>query len=135
VNNPVSALSKLGSLIDLVPFNLLPKRLIVDYFLGDTQDERLTRNLLKLSARLAPEVWRARLRAAMAVNVSAQLQQIQVPILYLRARHDRLVPATQAELVKQLAPQTEIVEFDTPHFLLQVAPKRAAQVVGDFLNG
>jgi pimeloyl-ACP methyl ester carboxylesterase len=134
VHNPLPALGQLASLVDLVPINLLPKRLIVDYFLGETRDERLMQKLLEVSARLTPEVWRARAKAALAVDVSAQLRQIEVPILYLRARQDRLVLPTQAEIVKQLAPQTEIVDFDTPHFLLQTAPKRAARVVDDFLQ-
>ncbi len=133
-HNPVPALSQLRALVDFVPIDLLPKRLIVDYFLGDTQDAGLMNQLLAVSAKLAPEVWRARVKAALSINVTKQLQQVGAPILYLRARHDRLVPPAQAELVKQLAPQTEIMEFDTPHFLLQVAPREAAQVVSEFLE-
>lgn len=134
VHNPLPAFAHLQGLIDVVPIHLLPKRLIADYFLGDTEDERLMDNLLRVSARLTPEVWRARIKAALAVDVSAALRKIEAPILYLRARRDRLVPAAQAEYVKQLAPQTQIVDFDTPHFLLQVAPRRAAGVVSDFAN-
>jgi pimeloyl-ACP methyl ester carboxylesterase len=133
-HNPVPALGQLRALVDLVPIDLLPKRLIVDYFLGDTQDAGLMNKLLAVSAKLAAEVWRARVKAALAINVTKQLQQVSAPILYLRARHDRLVPQAQAELVKQLAPQTEIVDFDTPHFLLQVAPRQAAQAVSEFLG-
>lgn len=135
VHNPLPALGQLASLVDLVPINLLPKRVIVDYFLGETQDEHLMNKLLDVSAGLTPQVWRARVRAALAVDVSAQLKRIKAPLLYLRARHDRLVPPTQAEYVQQLAPQTEIVDFDTPHFLLQVAPARAAGLVSRFVRG
>jgi pimeloyl-[acyl-carrier protein] methyl ester esterase len=133
-HNPMPALARLGALVDLVPIQMLPKRLIVDYFLGETEDEALMRNLLDVSARLPAEVWRARVKAALAVDVTAQVRGLTQPVLYLRARRDRLVPPAQAELIKQLAPQTEIVDFDTPHFLLQVAPRRAAGVVGDFLQ-
>jgi pimeloyl-ACP methyl ester carboxylesterase len=135
VKNPLPVAAQLRALVDLVPIDLLPKRLIVDYFLGETEDVRLTQKLLAVSAKLAPEVWRARVKAAIAVDVSKALQQIEVPILYLRARHDRLVPPQQAQLAKRLAPQTQIADFDTPHFLLQVAPAPAAQTVAQFVRG
>jgi pimeloyl-ACP methyl ester carboxylesterase len=57
-----------------------------------------------------------------------------MPLLYLQARHDRVVPPAAAALVARLAPQTRIVDIDAPHCLLQAAPEAAAEAIIGFMR-
>lgn len=92
---------------------------------------------LKLDQALAPlsaEVMQARLEAVMSVDVTAKLPCIQVPVLYLRASEDLVVPRSASELIASLLAVHRIAEFKSPHCLLQVAPFSAAEVVLEFLR-
>ena len=72
---------------------------------------------------------RARVAAILAVDCRAQLRRIEVPMLYLRARDDRLVPASAGHAIQELRPDCEFIEIDAPHFLLQTEPKSCAAAV------
>jgi len=50
-------------------------------------------------------------------------------MLYLRARDDRLVPASAGRAIQELRPDCEFIEIDAPHFLLQTEPKSCAAAV------
>lgn len=55
-------------------------------------------------------------------------------LLYLRAREDRLVPASALAWVQQLRPDTRVAAFDAPHALLQACPVAAAKAVTAFVH-
>jgi pimeloyl-ACP methyl ester carboxylesterase len=80
-------------------------------------------------------VIRARVRAVLSVDVSAALSRVDVPVLYLRASEDRVVPQSASQAVVALIPTTKIVEFSAPHFLLQVLPLQTATAVREFMEG
>ncbi|HTW47945.1 MAG TPA: hypothetical protein VMD92_08350, partial [Acidobacteriaceae bacterium] len=60
-------------------------------------------------------------------------QRVAVPMLYLQARHDRLVPARCLGEIQRIRPEMRAVVVDGPHFLLQREPQQTAQVVTDFV--
>jgi pimeloyl-ACP methyl ester carboxylesterase len=62
------------------------------------------------------------------------LRRIEVPVLYLRARLDRLVSVRSWQDVQEALPQAELAEFDAPHFLLQTEPAGCAIRVRKFLD-
>ena len=70
----------------------------------------------------------------LSANISAKLSTVKVPVLYLRASRDRIVPASASALVAKLCPDTRVVELEAPHFLLQAVPAKAAQAVGAFVR-
>ena len=84
-------------------------------------------------AQASPATLVARLDAIATVDVRAALESVQVPVLYLRASEDRLVPSAAGDLVMRHARQGRIVELEGPHFLLQVAPERAAREIQAFV--
>jgi pimeloyl-ACP methyl ester carboxylesterase len=68
-----------------------------------------------------PQVIRQRLRAVAEVDVRPLLARVEVPVLYLRASEDRLVPSpASAELAA--IPRLRVAEIEGPHFLLQASP-------------
>jgi pimeloyl-ACP methyl ester carboxylesterase len=81
-----------------------------------------------------PHVLRDRLHAVTDVDVTAKLEQIGVPCLYLQATRDRLVPHSAARLVATHLPRVQIERIDAPHFLLQSAPAEAALIVAGFMR-
>ncbi len=76
----------------------------------------------------------ARLDAIATVDVRAALEAVQVPVLYLQASEDRLVPSAAGDQVIRHARQGRIVDLEGPHFLLQTAPERAAREIQAFVE-
>jgi pimeloyl-ACP methyl ester carboxylesterase len=101
--------------------------------LGKFSTPELRLALAQAIAQVTPEVMRARVHAVLCVDVTAQMASVKIPILYLRATQDKLVPRSASECVFHLNPRTQVVNVDAPHCLLQTTPLEAAQVVQKFL--
>ncbi|KQV47647.1 hypothetical protein ASE26_14290 [Duganella sp. Root198D2] len=127
--NPRPGLAALAPLVGAVPFKALPAAWLVAAPIRAAFRQAL--------GQLTTPALHARMRAVLAVDVCDRLAACDVPILYLRATRDRLVPRAAAALVAQLKPATTVIDFDAPHFLLQTAPEQAAHEVAAFvrLNG
>jgi pimeloyl-ACP methyl ester carboxylesterase len=76
----------------------------------------------------------ARLKAVASVDVSERLKAVKLPMLYLRATEDRLIPRRAAQYFLRLAPAGRVVELEGPHFLLQARPELAAVEIRRFLR-
>lgn len=133
--NPLPGLAWARQLLDAVPLDRMPLALLSALLMGRhaTPDRRAV--LARSLAQVAPRVLRARAQAALAVDRSDALREVHQPVLYLRAREDRIVSRASAELVERLAPRTRRIDFPAPHFLLQVMPQAAAAAVADFVAG
>jgi pimeloyl-ACP methyl ester carboxylesterase len=134
VRNPRPAFSGLRSLVAVLPLALAPVSLLGRLLLGRFSTSALQAALAKSLSQVSPSAIRARLQAVLSVNVSAKLSAVKVPVLYLRASRDSVVPASASALVAKLSPRTRVVELEAPHFLLQAAPAKAAQEVGAFVR-
>ncbi len=77
---------------------------------------------------------RNRLSEVIDIDVTASMFRISVPILYLRANQDRLVPKSAMTYIVASAPQARVMYLDGPHMLLQAAPMAVANVVKAFLE-
>jgi pimeloyl-ACP methyl ester carboxylesterase len=133
VRNPLPLLGILRPALDVVPVAALPMAVLSFLVLGRFATPLLREELAKSLALVAPAVLRARVRAVLSANVSLSLSRINVPLLYLRASEDRLVPGASSEIIVSLAPHTKVVDFPAPHFLLQVLPSAAASAVAEFV--
>lgn len=132
--SPRSALAVLRPLLAVAPVAALPLALLSYFVLGRFSSPALRRSLAESLAQVSPSALRARAGAAMSVDVSASLARVGVPVLFLRASEDRIVPKSASQSVVALAPATEVVEFSAPHFLLQVLPSQAAVTVRGFME-
>lgn len=133
VKNPLPMFGPLAPLLGLAPLFTPPSALLSPVLLGSFTSAALRKQLAQALAPLAPEAMRARLRAVLAVDVSSQLRQVGVPIMYLQARHDRLVPASAGRLIKTIRPDVMLTQIDGPHLLLQAQAKAGSSAVLDFL--
>jgi pimeloyl-ACP methyl ester carboxylesterase len=134
VRNPRPALSAVLPLVGILPVSLAPVAALSHLLLGRFATGTLRSALAQALKQVSPSALRARLKAVLSVNVSEKLSTVKVPVLYLRAAQDRLVPPSASALVAALSPGAEVVEFEAPHFLLQTVPDEAARVVGAFVR-
>lgn len=136
VKNPQVLLSRL-----IRPF-LKPKHLqketpawhIRTMLMNGVSDANLIRNIQSATAELTREVYFYRLREIADVNVTNILQKCELPILYLRAKKDRLVYESSMKLVEKLGKKVTVEYFDAPHMLLQTKPKQTAESIKRFMN-
>ncbi len=132
--NPRPSLGPLRILLPLLPVMPRPLGLLAWLLMGRLATDALRQALAQALRQLTPPVLTARLRAVMRVDVSAALCRVTVPILYLHATEDRVVPAAALDHIRALQPEMQVVPVAAPHFLLQTRPDEAAQAVLGFIS-
>jgi pimeloyl-ACP methyl ester carboxylesterase len=113
-------------------FRVIPRWLIRRELLGRFDQPALAHMVEAAIAGVHPAVLAARARAILDVDVSAQLQVCQVPILYLAAAEDRLVSRKSLAHIRRVQPRVEAVTLVSPHLLIQATPEDAARVIQAF---
>jgi pimeloyl-ACP methyl ester carboxylesterase len=134
VRNPRPLFSRSGKLVNLLPLAHIPNALKSRLFLGSFATVKLRAMMKQALSQASGATLRARLKTVLAVDVRAELGRIEIPILYLRAARDRVVPRSASELILRLAPHVRLVEFDAPHFLLQASAVDAAKQIRAFIH-
>ena len=128
-SNPLPVFGPFAKLVGAVPAFRVPPALVAPLLYAGRATPGLRRAHAQAMSRVTPATIRARVAAILAVDCRAQLRRIAVPMLYLRARDDRLVPASAGRAIQELRPDCEFIEIDAPHFLLQTEPKSCAAAV------
>lgn len=114
--------------------NWLPTWLLSAALLGRFASPPLPAMLRQSVAALSAPALRARIQAVIDVDLTHELPKLRVPLLYLRASEDRIIPPSCSEAIARAAPRVQIVEIEGPHMLLQVSPSAAAAAVTDFIR-
>jgi pimeloyl-ACP methyl ester carboxylesterase len=131
--NPLPVLGSMPWLLPLVPFGLAPMRVISALLLGRFSTAPLIAALRVTFDEVSTQIFKARLAAVARADMRPALANIRVPVLYLQATEDRLVPRRCADDIAHIATQTRIVDIEAPHTLLQVKPAAAAAAVKTFI--
>ena len=134
VRNPRPAFSALGALTGVMPVKLAPLGLLSYFLLGSHSTEQLRSSLAATLAKVSTIALRARVKAVLGVDVSAKLNTLKAPLLYLLATQDRVVPRSAVEEIARTLPAAWVVSINAPHFLLQVAPEAAASAIRAFMR-
>jgi pimeloyl-ACP methyl ester carboxylesterase len=132
VRSPIPVPRGFHSVLAALPIWRVPIRIAAAVLLGRSSSSIVRNRLAAAIAAVAPATWRARSRAVLSVDVVETLRRVQVPVLYLRGRSDRVVPRSAWNLIKSVLPSARIVELDGPHFLLQAKPAECAAQVTAF---
>jgi pimeloyl-ACP methyl ester carboxylesterase len=135
VRNPRPLLAPLRHLLGLVPFGTLPGFALRQALLAPYATPALQAELTAALAQVPPSVLRQRLRAVLETDASRSFARGSLPVLYLRARHDRLVPPANAVQILRQAAGAQLADIAAPHMLLQAAPEAAAVAVAAFIAG
>ncbi|MCC7600960.1 alpha/beta hydrolase [Janthinobacterium sp. FW305-129] len=134
VRNPRPMLAPLRHLLGCVPFGALPGFALRQALLAPCATPELQAELAAALAQVPPAVLRQRLRAVLETDASRSFARGSLPVLYLRGRHDRLVPPANAVQILRLAPGAQLADIAAPHMLLQAAPEAAADAVAAFIT-
>jgi len=132
--NPRPVLGSLRRLLPLLPFGLAPIGLIGALLLGRFATAPLLAAMRSTLTEVSIATLKARIDAVARIDVRSALPRIRVPVLYLRASEDGLVPGRCADAIAAAVPQARIVEIEAPHLMLQVAPAAAAAAVRAFVK-
>ncbi len=132
--NPRPWSAGLEALLKLFPAKLLPTAILSKFLLGRFSSAHLRAALRQALAMVSSKTLRTRAMAGSAIDVSAKLRQLHIPILYLRATGDLLVTRAACDHILEAAPHAQVAELEGPHLLLQAAPSAAATVVREFLR-
>lgn len=133
IRAPLHGLTMLPWLSRIIPFGILPGWLLAIPLFGWSWSTTLRSALSSALAKVSSEVLQHRLHEVLTVDVTAAAKAVQVPVLYLQATEDLLVPKSAARLLNDLMPTVRIAKFKAPHMLLQVAPTEAASVIELFM--
>jgi pimeloyl-ACP methyl ester carboxylesterase len=131
--NPLPLFGQLSRLIRAFPAMRPPAVLTAPWLYAGRGTPELRRAHALAVASVAPATLRARVAAVLAVNYLPLLPKIRVPMLYLQAAADRLIPRSAGLAIQRLRPDTEFESVDAPHFLLQTEPHRCAAVILRFV--
>jgi len=131
--SPLPALNWMGNgaLETLIRFT--PEALIGTILMGGFSTPPLRAALKRVLAEVEPRVLAHRMTAALAVDRTAALRRITLPVLDLRASQDHVVPDAAAHLIKACLPRATVRTLHGPHFLLQSQPDAAARAITDFM--
>jgi len=122
-------------LVAKFPFWKVPTRITMPMLFGNSGSPPM-RNLLRETLKeVMPAVWRARIEAVANVDVTTELQSIGVPILYIAASRDRIVPSSAGLEIERLAKSVQRVTVDGPHMLLQTKSEECIAQIQNFMKG
>lgn len=101
---------------------------------GSKAPEELQARVRAAIAVVTPAVLMDRCRAVVACNALTELRHVQVPVLCLQARYDRLVNPACIEEMRRAKPDIEVQVIDGTHMLLQQWPRETAEIVANFVR-
>ncbi len=120
----------------IAPLAALPDSLLAWGLLGPYATPSLLRAIRHAVQSVEPVVLAERISAVSDVDVSQALSEVQVPVLYLQARNDRVVPRRAVRpFVAALGDRLEVASCAGPHCLLQARPGDAAAAISAFVSG
>jgi pimeloyl-ACP methyl ester carboxylesterase len=116
------------------PLKSLPRWLRAPLMWGSLAAERAPAQLNRAMAAVSEDVIRHRIAALLAVDASAALARVRLPILVLQAGHDLVIPRSATQWILETAPHAQLVEIDGPHLLLQTRPEACAAALIRFVR-
>src|ERR1700722_4342704 len=116
------------------PLKSLPRWLRAPLMWGSLAAERAPTQLNRAMAAVSADVIRHRIAALLAVDASAELARVELPILVLQAAHDLVIPRSATQWILETAPHAQFVEIEGPHLLLQTRPEECVAAVIRFVR-
>jgi pimeloyl-ACP methyl ester carboxylesterase len=113
-------------------FRFQPLWLLSLVLLGRHGFGTLGRMLREAVRTVTPRAFAARAKAVANVDVSGELQDCSVPLLYLRASSDLVIRPSCLRFIQSLRSDVEVVVLPGPHLVLQVSPQGAVDALHKF---
>jgi len=118
----------------LIPWSIffrlpMPNWVARRYFVGPNQS--LVDGLKYAVRQTSPPTLIQRMHCLMCVDVTSQLSELECTVLYLRPKHDRLVPQRSLNTIINVKSSISVREIDGPHLILQSRPQKAWESILD----
>lgn len=135
-HNPHPWLAFMRPALRFMPFKKLAQGacgfVLTRLLLGKQASPQWRKALACALGKSSSAVLRARLVAVLDLAYDKRMAAARVPVLYLRATEDRIVPKRASKRIASALPTARILSLPGPHFLLQASPQAAAQAVYEF---
>ena len=112
----------------------IPSWFIKRVLLGGRQNTELINEVTELNKLLSPETIFSRLEEIVDVDVTSEVQRLNLPILYQRASKDWLVKKYSMDQFIHYANNISTVTLNAPHMLLQTFPRESAESMEAFIK-
>lgn len=112
----------------------LPAHAVRLLLAGPEGEDALVREVQSAVASVKGAVMAARAREAMRVDASDALRRVNVPVLFLGGKRDRLLRTALPIEVRALRADVEIRMLEAPHLVLQTRPAEAMAIIEEFLG-
>jgi pimeloyl-ACP methyl ester carboxylesterase len=132
--NPYPSLGWARSMAAYLPVKGLPRWVRAPLMWGSVSPSSAPLQVERAMSGVSAAVVRKRIAELLAVDETAALRQIRIPILVLRAVGDRVVSSRATQVILENSPEAKMVEIDGPHLLLQTRAAECADVVVNFLR-
>lgn len=111
----------LGGIISVaVPGFLRAKPLpVIEATLLRPGDHQMAWDVYKEISMLKPEILSARVKSVLSCDIREPLAALDLPILYLQGKRDKLISSAHGLLMQRTARDLRIARIDAPHFVLQ----------------
>lgn len=126
--------------LGFLPLELLarartPDIIIRHYIVGPNASDNLVNQVRAAITSVPAGIFGFRAHQALRVDVSAQMAQCKLPILYLRGTADHLVRQKSVrEIVDAATVPVSVAYLAGPHLLLKTAPHEAWHAINEFLS-
>jgi pimeloyl-[acyl-carrier protein] methyl ester esterase len=124
----------LPSIVFRLPLPLPPIHVLAAALMGRFSSKPMRSALRQALSKVSPHVLRSRALSVLQVNATANLSKIEVPLCYLQATEDWLVPEHVGKQLTNALPNATIERISGPHLLLQICPIECAEKVERFLD-
>lgn len=133
VRNPYPVPGWAQGFVGAVSPNVVPHGVRAALSLGDEANGPLRVRMDAALASVSSEVIGHRAASIVGLEDSALLTRVEVPVLYLRASRDVVVPRAAGDWLCQRLKNCTIDELDGPHMILQTNAREAAGVIASWL--
>jgi len=115
--------------------NSILNRKVIDIFATDDKTNNKVKSMsYKLLDIVSPADFKARINIINETDVSDQLGMIDMPLLYIQAINDRVVPARMGLEMRYGNKNITLTRVEGPHMILQSRPEVCADIITAFLS-
>lgn len=123
-----------ANLVPASPFRFFPQAPGMKALMAGYANPELTALTKQALSQVAPEVLAHRIRAVIRVDARDELRRCQAPLLYMRGKHDHVVPSANVAAMLRIRPDIQVIGIPAPHMLLETQPDMAALAIDNFIS-
>jgi len=137
VTNPANNWTLLAKILARrTVLRISPSRWFLERFvMGNNPSANLEANFREALREVDAEVLAARLREILKCDAREALSRTTIPLMYIQAGRDRLVPPERFAEIRRVRPDVELATIPgAPHLVLQREPQKCADAIVRFVE-